>query len=211
MPKALRIAIEGNIGIGKSTLLPRLQDALPGDWNTLSERADEDPEFARLLKERLQDPTKHPQFQSWITQRRMRELEALKDDPQHYLFERSFFGEIIFSHANLFGRNAPDENFVNFYHNILTALKCYPYDALIYLKAPPETCYERIRQRARDAETKLAFDYVDYVHKCYETHLLETARLFNTPVLVFNWADFGSIDAIARDMGELLNLRKAAA
>ena len=49
MSGSFRVAIEGNIGVGKSTLLPALADALPGAWNVLDERVDEDPEFKALL------------------------------------------------------------------------------------------------------------------------------------------------------------------
>lgn len=212
MPKALRIAIEGNIGIGKSTLLPRLQEALGPGWNSLSERADEDPEFNRLLEAFYKDPNKQVDLQSFITQRRLREFRKLASDPQHYLFERSFFGELIFTHANLQSHALPEGPLAGFYFNILAALKECRYDALIYLKAPPETCFERIRRRARGAENTISYDYVDYVHKCYEAHLTEAANLFGTPVLTFNWADFGSVESIAHEMDELLNFnRKAAA
>ncbi|MBI3441264.1 MAG: deoxynucleoside kinase [Proteobacteria bacterium] len=67
MGSRLRIAVEGNIGVGKSTLLPRLQEALPGDWEILSERVDEDPEFKKRLEDFYNDPNKQAQLQAWIS------------------------------------------------------------------------------------------------------------------------------------------------
>jgi deoxyadenosine/deoxycytidine kinase len=171
MTTGLRIAIEGNIGVGKSTLLPRLKEVLPGDWDVLSERVDEDPEFKALLADFYQDPNKQAQLQSWITHRRLREFQALNGNPQHFLFERSFLGEIVFCHANFLRHEKPEGTFVSFYYNIMNALKQCRYDAVIYLKATPESCYERIRYRSRAAENTIGYDYVRYLHACYEAHL----------------------------------------
>ena len=41
MQQAWNVAVEGNIGVGKSTLLPDLAAALGQDWQVLSERVDD--------------------------------------------------------------------------------------------------------------------------------------------------------------------------
>lgn len=211
MTTGLRIAIEGNIGVGKSTLLPRLKEVLPGDWDVLSERVDEDPEFKALLADFYQDPNKQAQLQSWITHRRLREFQALSGNPQHYLFERSFLGEIVFCHANFLRHEKPEGTFVSFYYNIMNALKQCRYDAVIYLKATPESCYERIRYRSRAAENTISYDYVRFLHACYEAHLPETARSFNIPVLTVDWSNFGSVDEIGKRLSAMLDVAQPAA
>lgn len=211
MPSGLRIAVEGNIGVGKSTLLPRLQKALPGTWQVLTERVDEDPEFKSLLGEFYKDPNKQAHLQSWITQRRLREFQALSEDPKHILFERSFLGELVFCHANLLRHEKPEGSFIAYYYNILNALKECRYDAVVYLQAAPERCYERIRYRARQEENTISFDYVRYLHACYEAHLPETARTYNIPVLTLNWENFGSIDTVGEQIMALLENTQASA
>jgi deoxyadenosine/deoxycytidine kinase len=207
MQTGFRVAVEGNIGVGKSTLLPRLRDALPADaWEVLPERVDEDPEFKKLLTEFYKDPNKQPQLQAWITHRRLTEFKSLNNNPRHILFERSFLGEIVFCHANLIRHEKPDGTHINFFFNSVNALKQCRYDAVIYLKASPERCFERMRYRARDAETDVEFDYLRYIHACYEAHLPETARAYGIPLLTIDWDSFGSIEDISDKLTGILDL-----
>lgn len=208
MTKPLRIAVEGNIGVGKSTLLPKLRDALAengDDWEVLSERADEDPEFRNLLAEFYKDPNKQAQFQSWITRRRFREFQELAPNPTHFLFERSFLGEVVFGHANLLRHERPDAQYINFFFNSVDALKKCRYDAVVYLQAKPQTCFDRIRYRDRGAESGISYEYVQYLHQCYETHLPETARIFNIPLLTLDWESFGSVTNVADQIATILD------
>jgi deoxyadenosine/deoxycytidine kinase len=208
MHSGLRVAVEGNMGVGKSTLLPRLRDVLPGDWDVLCERADEDPEFKTLLADFYKDPNKQPQFQSWITNRRLREFKQLDGNPQNILFERSFLGEVVFCHANLIRHEKPDGSYISFFYNSLNALKQCRYDAVVYLKASPERCFERMRYRARDAETGVEFEYMRYIHACYEAHLPETARMMNIPLLTIDWDSFGGAEDVRDRMAAILELSK---
>jgi deoxyadenosine/deoxycytidine kinase len=209
MVAGLRIAIEGNIGVGKSSLLPRLKEHLPGAWEVMDERADEDPEFKELLSAFIKDPNKQAQFQSWITQRRLKEFLALSKTPTHYLFERSFLGELVFCHANFMRHEKPNGQFMGYYYNIVAALKQCRYDAVVYLKASPEKCFERIRYRARKEENSISFEYVRHLHACYETHLTESARVLNIPVLTVDWENFGSTETVCEQISAIVDLAKA--
>lgn len=211
MKTGLRIAVEGNIGVGKSTLLPKLQESLGANWEVLDERVDQDPEFKKLLADFYADPNKQAQLQAWITHRRLQEFRNLSANPTNYLFERSFFGEIVFCHANFVRHEKPDGGFMNYYYNVVDALKNCRYDALIYLKASPENCFERIRYRARDQEVGIKFDYVRYLHSCYETHLVETARVFNVPLVTVDWENFGAIDGVRDQLMNTIELAQPKA
>jgi deoxyadenosine/deoxycytidine kinase len=200
LKQGLRIAVEGNIGVGKSTLLPRLQESLPGTWDVMSERVDEDPEFKHLLEAFYKDPNKQVQLQSWITHRRLKEYQSLNGNPDNYLFERSFLGELVFCHANLVRHEKPEGDFIRFFYDVIAALKQCRYDAVVYLKADPETCFSRIKFRSREAESTIPFEYVQYLHACYETHLIEAARVHHIPVVTVNWDQFGSTDTVASQL-----------
>lgn len=197
MKQGLRIAVEGNIGVGKSTLLPRLPESLPGTWGVLSERVDEDPDFKRLLEAFYQDPNKQIQLQSWITYRRLSEYRALSSHPTNYIFERSFLGELVFCHANLIRHEMPEGPYIRFFYDVIAALKECRYDAVIYLKASPETCFSRVRYRSRKAESGIPFEYLQYLHACYEAHLPEIARTYNIPLVEVEWDQFGSPESVA--------------
>ena len=163
----------------------------------MTERVDEDPEFKSLLAEFYKDPNKQAHLQSWITNRRLQEFQSAAQDPQHYLFERSFLGELVFCHANLMRHEKPEGQFISFFYNVISSLRQCQYDAVIYLKASPQACFDRIRYRSRQAENSIGFDYVSYLHACYETHLPEAARQFNVPVVAVDWENFGAIDDVA--------------
>jgi deoxyadenosine/deoxycytidine kinase len=211
LKQGLRIAVEGNIGVGKSTLLPRLQQILSGankfeqPWEVMAERVDEDPEFKRLLEAFYQDPNKQVQLQSWITRRRLDEYRSLAGSSGNYLFERSFLGEVVFCHANLVRHEKPDGEYIRFFYDVIAALKECRYDAVIYLKASPETCFSRIRFRSRAAESNIPFDYVQYLHACYEAHLPESARAHGIPVVTIDWDQFGSAESVAEKLGAALD------
>lgn len=208
MATGLRIAIEGNIGVGKSSLLPELKEHLPGSWEVMDERADEDPEFKELLNAFIKDPNKQAHFQSWITQRRLKEFQALSQVATHYLFERSFLGELVFCHANFMRHERPDGRYMGYYYNIVDALKQCRYDAVVYLKASPEKCFERIRARARKGEDSIEFNYVRHLHACYETHLTESARVLGIPVLTIDWESFGATEAVCDQIIATIDVAK---
>jgi deoxyadenosine/deoxycytidine kinase len=205
MTNPLRIAIEGNIGVGKSTLLPKLKEVLPGNWEVQSERVDEDPEFKKLLEDFYKNPNKQLQLQSWINFRRLSEFKSLEKDPRHFIFERSFLGELVFCHANLMRHEKPHGPYIDFFYKSIDALRQCKYDAIIYLKASPERCFERIKFRSRGAENNIDYDYIRYLHHCYEVHLPEAARTFGVPLVSVDWEGFGSARVLREQLLYILS------
>ncbi|TVQ83372.1 MAG: deoxyguanosine kinase [Micavibrio sp.] len=203
MNKPLRLAIEGNIGVGKSTLLKTLPLELGENWYPLPERADEDPEFKRLLNEFYADPNKRVDLQAWITNSRIAECKTLRDD-SHYIFERSFIGDMIFCHANFMRHERPSGELLGFYYDIMQAARDWPLDGVIYLKAAPQTCYDRILSRSRNAEDGIPMEYIRYLHNCYETHLPEIAENLGIPVITINWEAFQTTDFVAEKLEKFL-------
>src|SRR5690606_38805372 len=109
-------------------------------------------------------------------------------------------GELVFCHANLMRHEKPDGRFISFFYDVTEALKECKYDAVIYLKAPPETCFKRIKYRARDAETGIGFEYISYLNDCYDVHLVEAARAFGIPLVTVDWANFGNPEEVAEQL-----------
>ncbi len=60
-------------------------------------------------------------------------------------------------------------------------------DGFIYLRTSPEICYERLKKRAREEESIIAFDYLKLLHDKHEDWLVHKKNiaeyLMNTPVL----------------------------
>lgn len=198
-----RLAIEGNIGVGKSTIMPKLAALLPGDWIVKTERVDEDPEFQRLLAAFYKDPNQRIQLQHWLTQRRLEEFKAL-DPTKNYILERSFLGDVVFCHANMLRHERPDGQYISYYYDILDAAQQCSYDAVVYLRATPERCHNTMASRAREAESCVPLSYLTHLHNCYETFLPESAGHFNASIVNIDWEAFGEAEHVALSVKKAL-------
>ena len=176
------IAVEGNIGTGKSSVIPHLADLL--NWTQLQEPVD-DPKFLELLNDFTGNPTEtgaRLKFQRYITETRS---ALLKDLPEgNYVIERSLFSDLIFSQVNMLSMERPDGEYLGYYYDIIDRLSEYPkMDAVVYLQCPPEISYERMLGRGRDAENGTPFAYLMDVHNYHNAALPQICREYKTPLI----------------------------
>ena len=206
MSKPLRIALEGNIGVGKSTLLEKLpQHLLGGTWESLPEPVNH-PEFQRLLNAFYLDHNKRVELHTFIVKERMRETIALARD-KNYISERSFIGDMVFAYANLLKHERPDGKYLGLIYESIEYGYHFPLDAVIYLEATPEACLKRIRSRGRSAEDEIEESYIHYLNNCYQTHLPEIAKQFKIPVIRIDWNEFRSTEYIAQCVHTTLGIK----
>lgn len=205
------IVVEGNIGTGKSTVLPVLVESLnigsDTEWVELQEPVD-DPEFTRLLTKFYEDPTPENRiiFQKHITCRRHEMCKGL-DTTKNYVLERSLLSDLTFSQANLLTTERPDGSYISYFYDIKDKLEDYPkLSACIYLSADPVKSFERIRQRGRVAEKDITLDYVTDIHNFHETCLPQICREYSIPLLKFDWSDVALADPrkVVREVKDLL-------
>lgn len=196
------VAVEGNIGVGKSTLLPLLTKELSElddvQWQLILEDVDSDPEFQRLLQAFTVDASRRIEFQRYITNKR---AEICKDlDPKYnYVIERSLFSDLVFCQANLAEACRPDGKDLDYYYDIQTKLTDYPrVSAVVYLRSDANTAYSRMLSRARDAEQGTPKDYIQLISDCHDTFLPHICRKYNTVLLTEDWTDFGCPVALAK-------------
>lgn len=207
------VAIEGSIGTGKSTLLPKLVGSLTkltGDqWTQLQEPVD-DPKFLELLN----DFTKHPddaekriRFQMYITNRRS---EMLKDIPDgNYVIERSLFSDLVFCQTNMLNTERPDGKYLSYYYDIKDRLEDYPtVDCLVFLGSDPKLSYDRMLLRARAEESGTPFEYFQDLEAFHRTCLPQICRTYNTPYLCVDWSQFGDVDVLAGKVQYILAHRR---
>lgn len=154
------ITLEGNVGVGKSTLLHRLADEL--GWEAVEEGIEFDEGFQSLLKERYENPTPEnvAKLQLYVANFMAERINAL-DPNKHYVVERSVFATELFSLA----ANRPD---------IIDALAGHVLrvpapEFYLYLSAPPRLCLERIRERDRTGEGEgISLEYLQTLHDIHE-------------------------------------------
>jgi deoxyguanosine kinase len=155
------IAIEGPIGIGKTTLAKRLAHSF--NYEILLEDAEENPFLERFYQDRRSNalPT-----QLFFLFQRMRKLQELRQDP-------------------LFAKITLDDDeyrlYQTVYDNIITDLP--KPDLVVYLQAPTETLYDRVKQRGAPGEQAIELSYLQQLNDAYTQFFY---YYDDTPLLIVN-------------------------
>jgi deoxyguanosine kinase len=191
----ITLALEGNIGAGKSTFLKLLAKHLPqihpfqepvGLWQ--NENAEEN-----LLDLFYQDmPRWAYTFQSYTFISRIKQhIKTLKEVSKDIcIIERS-----IYCDRYCFAKNCFEAGFISplewkiytEWFDWLTEHFTARPQGFIYLKTDPSTCVERINERGRAEEKTIAFSYLESLHAKHEEWLVEkrniVKELEHVPVL----------------------------
>lgn len=155
------VAIEGPIGVGKTTLATRLAESLGAEL--LLEAPEENP----FLKSFYDDPSAYAfQAQLFFLLQRARQIEGLGQRDlfngcrvTDFMFEK----DPLFAHLNLSG---PELALYDDVYQRLSWEAPKP-DKVIYLYAPVDTLVKRVQKRARWAEQALEPDYLVQVADSY--------------------------------------------
>ncbi|MDG1165782.1 MAG: deoxynucleoside kinase [Porticoccaceae bacterium] len=174
------IAIEGPIGIGKTTLAKRLAESF--NYETLLEDAEENPFLERFYQDRRSNalPT-----QLFFLFQRMRKLQDLR---QGDIFRPVKVSDFLIEKDPLFARITLDENeyhlYQTVYDNIIEDLP-RP-DLVIYLQAPTDTLYERVSTRGNVIERPIEQSYLQQLNDAYTKFFY---HYDDTPLLIVNTSE----------------------
>jgi len=168
------IAIEGPIGVGKTTLARSLADRL--QTALLLERIDDNP-FISLFYE---DPQRQalPVQLSFLFSR-LRQWQALH---QQDLFQQGMVSDFIFAKDRLFATVTLSDEELSLYDQVLhaVAVDLPKPDMVIYLQSDAQVIMQRIRKRGRDFERHIGSDYLRRIIAAYDQfffHYQETPLL----------------------------------
>ena len=170
------IAVEGPIGVGKTTLATRLSQALR--YPLLLEPTTENPFLDRFYREgrRHALPT-----QLFFLLHRARQVAALDDDLVGSLVVSDFLIEKdrLFAELNL------DADELAIYEQIWRSLDIRPPapDLVIYLQAPPPVLVERIRHRGVGFEQHIGDEYLTSLCAAYTRFFHDYS---DAPLLIVN-------------------------
>lgn len=186
------IAIEGNIAVGKSSVLEPLREQLEAQtgeaWKILVEPVDEDPEFHRLLKVYIENPhnaDKRIEFQKYLTNQRQEMLKGIPDG--NYLIERSLFSDIVFCQLNFLTMERPSAHYMDYFYDIKRRLEDYPQiDTVLYIDREPSDCFTSIAKRGRDGEDGYTLDYIKDVKRFHDACLPQICREYNTKLITYH-------------------------
>ena len=174
------VAVEGPIGVGKTTLARNLAGVL--GYPLLLEPALENPFLDRFYREgrRHALPT-----QLFFLLNRARQLSDLKGNA---LVEPVLVSDYLMDKDRLFAQITLDENEFRLYEEIHENLDLHPPapDLVIYLQAPAAMLLDRVRRRGIEFEQKIDPRYIETIAEAYARffHFYDTA-----PLLIVNAAE----------------------
>jgi deoxyadenosine/deoxycytidine kinase len=159
------IAVAGNIGVGKSTLVELLSKRL--GWAPFFEPVGENPYLEDFYRD----------MRSWsfpsqifFLTRRLRAHRQLLDHPTSAIQDRSVYEDAEIFAQNLFLQHQMTERDYQTYRELYLVLTEFlpPPDLVIYLKASVGTLRNRIGQRGRSYEQEMPVAYLERLNELYE-------------------------------------------
>jgi len=187
-PFPRHIAIEGPIGVGKTTLARRIAEQL--QYPLLLEPAAENPFLDRFY---LQGRRHALPTQLFFLLHRARQMADLGRDD---LVGTTLVSDFMIEKDDLFAHLTLDEHEYVLYQQIYQALDIFvpTPDLVIYLQAPVNVLLARIRRRGIVYERDIQFDYLERLNIAYTEFF---HYYTDAPVLVVNAAeiDFAGNDS----------------
>jgi deoxyadenosine/deoxycytidine kinase len=174
------IAVEGAIGVGKTTVVDRLASLLEAkkvieDWSS-------NPFLRPFYDSR---PGAAFQAELFFLLSRYRQQQELV---QRQLFTQATLVDYVFERSRLFAYlNLDDSELLIF--DKLYSLLCESVprpDLIVYLQAPTEVLMRRVKARGRPEESQLSEEYLAEVNRAYNHYFFHYTA---TPLLVVNTAD----------------------
>ncbi|XP_048045412.1 deoxyguanosine kinase, mitochondrial isoform X1 [Megalobrama amblycephala] len=208
------VSIEGNIAVGKSTFARLLQRA-EQDWEVIAEpvskwqnvdqtnQTEHHPQqsSSNLLQMMYHDPKRWSYtFQTFSCMSRMRtQLQPLpvRASGAVRVYERSVYSDRYIFALNMFElgcMNSTEWAVYQDWHSFLVEQfgRRIQLDGIIYLRASPQTCMERLGRRGRVEEQGIQLDYLEKLHTRHEDWLVDRKtrvhfeHLETVPVLVLD-------------------------
>jgi deoxyadenosine/deoxycytidine kinase len=159
------VAVAGNIGVGKSTLVDLLCRKL--NWEPFYEPVAENPYLADFYED-MEAWSFHSQV--FFLTHRLRAHHLIAGHPTSVVQDRSVYedAEIFAQNLYLQGYIHPRdyETYRELYETVMQFLP--PPDLVIYLRASVPTLSRRISRRGRDYERSITPDYLSSLNRLYE-------------------------------------------
>lgn len=190
------IAIEGPIGVGKTSLAERLATRLDAAV-VLEEK--ENPFLADFYAGRPGAALQAQLF--YLLNRHLQQLTLRQGD----LFAQATIADYLFDKDKIFAYLNLDDNELFIYQRLydLLARDVPPPDLVVYLQAPTDVLVRRLRERAKDAAVDTPTPEAAYIRELNEAYQHFFFHYSATPLLV---VETSQVDLAASDgaVGDLL-------
>ena len=198
------VAVAGNIGVGKSTLVGLLCERL--GWQPFYEPEAENPYLPDFYRD-MQTWAFHSQV--FFLTHRLRAHRKLIEHPNSAIQDRSVYEDAeVFAH-NLYRQGQISERDYGTYHELYQVLSEFlpPPDLVVYLRASVNTLQQRILSRGRDYEKKISPDYLAQLNELYESWIdnFSLCPVLTVPADELDYvAHPGHLDLIVQKVNEKL-------
>ncbi|MDX2463849.1 MAG: deoxynucleoside kinase [Porticoccus sp.] len=174
------IAVEGPIGVGKTTLAKRLANSF--NYETLLEQAEDNPFLERFY----QDPRAGAlPTQLYFLFQRARQIQEIR---QGDMFQQVQVADFLIEKDQLFARVTLDDEELKLYQTVyqqLTIDAPKP-DLVVYLQAPTDVLLERVQRRGIPSEKLIEADYLRQLNDAYTQFFY---YYDDAPLLIVNATD----------------------
>ena len=178
------IAVEGPIGVGKTSLSRRLAESF--NYELLLENSEENPFLDRFYKEPKQYALS---TQLFFLLQRAQQLQELR---QEDMFQPLRIADWLIDKDRLFAKENLDSDEYALYVNVfnhLTVDAPIP-NLVIYLQAPTEILIERIQKRGIPAEQFIEREYIENLSAAYTEFFHYYTK---SPLLIINTSEINLV------------------
>ena len=189
------VAIEGTIGVGKTSLAKLISDHL-GAKLVLEEFQDNP-----FLSDFYEDPERHAfQTQLWFLLQRFQQQQDLR---QIDMFQNLVITDYMFVKDRLFASLNLNEKEMSLYDTVANMMErnVIGPDLVIFLQADTETLMRNISRRGRDFEKNMSEDYIDALNQVYNEYFF---RYQDTPLVIINTNNIDFVNNEG-DLDEVIN------
>ena len=195
MRKLFYIAVEGPIGVGKTSLANLISKELGA--RLVLEQFEENP----FLPEFYKDPERYSfQTQLFFLLQRYRQQQELK---QVDMFQNLLITDYLFVKDRLFASLNLNEKEMHLYDTVANLLEknIIRPDLVIYLQADTDTLMNNIARRGREMEEDISKDYIDALGQVYTEYFF---RYQDSPLVIINTSNIDFVHN-ENDLIEIIN------
>lgn len=189
------LAIEGVIGVGKTSLARLLQPMFRADL--VLEAFEENPFLSQFYDDRERYAFQTQIFFLLSRYRQQRESLSAPAEENHVIADYTFDKDALFARLNLQG----DE--LDTYYSVHEALaeRIIPPDLVVYLQVDTDIALQRIAKRDRAYERSMDPDYIHALNGAYAEHFAQVPR---KRVLAIDTNDMDFV-ASREDLSQIVN------
>ena len=179
------IAIEGPIGVGKTTLTKFLAETF--NYQTLLERAEENPFLDKFYAKERNSALPTQLF--FLFQR----IQQMNDLRQADLFEPVRVADFLIEKDQLFAQVTLSDDELKLYQQVYDqmTINAPTPDLVVYLQAPSDILLERIASRGIPAEKTIDADYLHRLNEAYTRffHFYDKSPLLIVNATEIDWVN----------------------